>query len=171
MAWSPPVPPLLLLLLGIGSAVAQSGYDITEFDADESGALEPKEFARFLQTTPAKGQPKDQIRSMFKRINTSAYLDCDQSVCVGACANVLSSAPPADNDNGVDQSEFDEFLNQMAKDKPPPPPPPPKQSSAKKDKAPTSLQKRQIKSLQDFYKKHGATLVALVLASGIASTH
>ena len=179
MACSPPPPPppppplllLLLLLLGIGSAVAQSGYDIKEFDTDESGALEPKEFARFLQSTPAKGQPKGEIRSMFKQINTSKYLDCDQSVCVDACAIVLSSAPPVDNDNGVDQSEFDEFLNQMAKDKPPPPPPPPKQKSAKKDKAFTSLQKRQIKSLQDFYKKHGATVVAPVLAAGFASTY
>ena len=172
MACSPPPPSLpLLLLLGIGSAVAQSGYDIKEFDTDESGALEPKEFARFLQSTPAKGQPKGEIRSMFKQINTSKYLDCDQSVCVDACAIVLTSATPVDNDNGVDQSEFDEFLNQMAKDKPPPPPPPPKQKSAKKDKAFTSLQKRQIKSLQDFYKKHGATVVAPVLAAGFASTY
>jgi Ca2+-binding EF-hand superfamily protein len=75
----------LALVLGVGSTVAQ--YDITEFDADESGALEPKEFAKFLQTTPAKGQPKDQIRQMFKRINTSK---CDQTVCVDARAIALS---------------------------------------------------------------------------------
>ena len=48
----------------------------------------------------------------------------------------------------------------MARDAPPPPPPPPppKKKSAKKDKKVSELEKRQIKSLQDFYKKHGATL-------------
>ena len=49
----------------------QSGmYQIKEFDGDFSGALEPKEFAKFLQTTPAK-EPI-QIRAMFKRIDASA---------------------------------------------------------------------------------------------------
>ena len=70
---------LVLLVLGAGSAAAQGGYDIKEFDADGSGALEPKEFAKFLQTTPAKGQPKDQVRQMFKQINTSK---CNQTVCI-----------------------------------------------------------------------------------------
>lgn len=63
----------MLVMLGAGGAAAQGGmYQIKEFDGDGSGALEPKEFTKFLQTTPAKGQPKDQVRSMFKRIDTSA---------------------------------------------------------------------------------------------------
>lgn len=69
-----------------------------------------------------------------------------------------------DNDNGVDQSEFDEFLNKMAQDGPPPPPPPPpsKKKSKQSEKPLTKLEKRQIKSLKAFYKKHGASLVARV---------
>ena len=80
---------LVLLVLGAGSAAAQGGYDIKEFDSDGSGALEPKEFAKFLQTTPAKGQPKDQIRQMFKRINTSK---CNQTGGIDACSIELSCA-------------------------------------------------------------------------------
>ena len=62
----------LLLSLGAAAVVAQGVPPIAEFDADESGRLEPKEFAKFLQQTPAKGAPKDQIRSMFKNIDSGA---------------------------------------------------------------------------------------------------
>ena len=63
--------PAALLL----AADAQTQYDVTEFDADESGILEPKEFTKFLQKTPAKGQSKAQIRDMFKNIDSS---ECPQ---------------------------------------------------------------------------------------------
>jgi hypothetical protein len=64
----------LALSSGAGVASAQDGlYQISEFDADESGSLEPKEFTKFLQTTPAKGQSKDQVRGMFKRIDSSEF--------------------------------------------------------------------------------------------------
>ena len=62
----------LLLSLGAAAVVAQGVPPIADFDADESGRLEPKEFAKFLQQTPAKGAPKDQIRSMFKNIDSGA---------------------------------------------------------------------------------------------------
>jgi len=65
---------LLLLLLPAAlllvAADAQQ-YDVQEFDADDSGILEPKEFTKFLQGTPAKGQSKAQVRDMFKTIDTS----------------------------------------------------------------------------------------------------
>ena len=73
-----------------------------------------------------------------------------------------SDAPPGrvDNDNGVDQSEFNEFLGQMEQNGPPPPAPPSKKKSKQSEKPLTKLEKGQIKSLKDFYKKHGASLVA-----------
>lgn len=69
---------LVLVMLWAGSVAAQGGgYAIKDFDKDDSGKLEPKEFSKFLQTTPAAGQPKDQVRAMFKRIDTSKYLNCE----------------------------------------------------------------------------------------------
>ena len=68
---------LILVTLWAGSVAAQGGgYEIKDFDMDDSAKLEPKEFSKFLQTTPAAGQPKDQVRAMFKRIDTSKYLIC-----------------------------------------------------------------------------------------------
>jgi hypothetical protein len=166
----------LALSIGAGVASAQDGlYQISEFDADESGSLEPKEFTKFLQTTPAKGQSKDQVRGMFKRIDSSEFSRrvTRRPTCISAACCVLRAAccgrpaelsfrALADNDNGVDQAEFDAFLDQMASD--PPPPPPPKSSkkkSSKKDKADPKLQAKQLRSLQDFYKKHGAPLACV----------
>ena len=72
--------PLLLLVLGAGAA-AQGGYDIKEFDS-----MVPErwsEGARGFPDNPAKGQLKDQIRQMFKRINTSK---CNQTGGIDACS-------------------------------------------------------------------------------------
>lgn len=89
------------------------------------------------------------------------------TVCDVACAIVLNSAL-ADNDNGVDQAEFDTFLDDMMSAPPPPSPPPSKKKSAKKDKGSTKLETEQLKSLQAFYKKHGTTLNASILAAEAA---